>query len=326
MTTPRSMFEGGLGLPVMAIGWSVVISFAGCWAWLETAHFWKFLASFIDTGQADTALLSEGYVGYFIAAAFALLAQWTANFVVLRIRRGQSRWLWASYAICALYAAVSLHHVHEAMAAPAWRAQVEARTTARAPDLTIIEANDRFINEARSRTLGLSTDTVSRRNESVSGPLSEAMTAAAASNADARARLAEVPALPDQRPLNWVDFIVGMIAAALALLEFTLYWGIGGAPRALAVGVAPAADTDVAKGAEPETAKGEVVELRPADKGNSPVKVVPETIMVGTIAFERNTHGRALLDELEKAGLIDRSSIWSKVNSYPRNGAHKKAA
>ena len=63
MTTPRSMFEGGLGLPVMAIGWSVVISFAGCWAWLETAHFWKFLASFIDTGQADTALLSEGYVG-----------------------------------------------------------------------------------------------------------------------------------------------------------------------------------------------------------------------------------------------------------------------
>ena len=326
MTTPRSMFEGGLGLPLAAIGWSVVISFAGCWAWLETAHFWAFLANFMDTGQADTTLLSEGYVAFFIAAAFALLAQWTANFVVLRIRGGQSKWLWASYVICALYAAVSLHHVHEAMQSPQWRTQVEAREAAREPDLAIIASNDRFINEARERTLGLSTETISRRNESVSGPLAQAVAEATASTDAARARLADIPALPDKRPMNWSDIVVGLLAAALALLEFTLYWGIGGAPRAASVAVDEAIDKDDTKGADPELAKGAVVNLHDAAKGPVPAKVVPEKVLVGTIAFERNTHGRQLLDELEKAGLIDRSSVWSKVNSYPRNGSSKRAA
>lgn len=319
MTTPRSMFEGGLGLPLAAIGWSIVISFAGCWAWLETAHFWAFLA-----GGFDTTLLSDGYVGYFIAAAFALLAQWTANFVILRLRAGSSRWLWASYAICALYAAVSLHHVHEAMAAPGWRAQVEARAEARAPDLAIIDTNDQFIREARNRTLGLSTETVSRRNESVSGPLAQAMEAATQSNADARARLAEIPALPDKRPLDWVDIVVAALACALALLEFTMYWGMGSNASLRAAGAKGTAEDTAAASLN---ASGDVVELRPVPAQ----RVIPETVQVGTLSFEKGLQGRALLDQLDKAGLIDKAACWSKVNAYPRPerrtaARHKEAA
>lgn len=303
------MFAGGLGLPIAAIGWSIVISFAGCWAWLETAHFWAFLA-----GGFDASLLSEGYVAFFIAAAFALLAQWTANFVILRLRHGASRWLWASYAICALYAAVSLHHVHEAMAAPGWHAQVEQRTQDRAPDLAIINTNDRFIEEARQRTLGLSTETVSRRNDSVSGPLAEAMAAATASTVAARSRLEAIPALPEQRPLNWVDVIVGVLAAALALLEFTMYWGMGGQPKR------PAVDADAGLSTADSTAEvalqntGDVVTLHP----NAAPRTIPETVKVGTLTFEKGLQGRALLDQLDKAGLIDKAACWSKVNAYPR--------
>lgn len=317
MTTHRSMFDGGVGLPLAAIGWSVVISFAGCWAWLETAHFWAFLAS-----GFDFTVLSEGYVAFFIAAAFALLAQWTANFVVLRIRRGQSRFLWASYAICALYAAVSLHHVHEAMAAPGWQTQVEQRAAARAPDLAIIDTNDQFINEARQRTLGLSTETVSRRNESVSAPLAEAMTAAAQSSADARARLAAIPALPDQRPLNWVDFIVGALAAALALLEFTLYWGIGSTAKAAGVVTSEATGTDSDTAAAPLQSTADVIDLRPAPAP----RTIPEVIRVGTLSFEKGLQGRALLDQLDKAGLIDKAACWSRVNAYPRPERRTRAA
>ena len=313
MTTPRSMFEGGLGLPIAAIGWSIVISFAGCWAWLETAHFWAFLAALIKTGHADTAILSDGYVGYFIAAAFALLAQWTANFVILRLRGGASRWLWASYAICALYAAVSLHHVHEAMAAPGWRAQVEERAAARAPDLAIIATNDQFIREARDRTLNLSTETVSRRNESVSGPLAAAMEAAATSNTEARARLATMPALSDQRPLNLMDVIVGAIAAALALLEFTMYWGMGG---------------HASKSVRGGTATGENTTDKPVDavgaaplkkSGPTPETATPISLVIDNLTFDTKGGGNGLLNELLKAGLLNEFDLRSKVNSISAN-------
>lgn len=316
VTTHRSMFDGGLGLPIAAIGWSIVISFAGCWAWLESAHFWAYLAS-----GFDKSVLAEGYVGNFIAAAFALLAQWTANFVILRIRNGQSRWLWASYAICALYAAVSLHHVHEAMAAPAWRAEVAARAAERAPDLTIIETNDRFISEARARLTALTADTVSRRNESVSGPLTEAMTQAEASSIAARARLAEAPALPSSRPLNLVDFIVGVIAAALALLEFTLYWGMGGAPKRPVAGAGTGAGTG-------EATTDELVQnlkTAPAKKsGPTPVPEAPIKLAVDNLAFDTKGGAANLLNELIKAGVVNEFDLRSKVNQISANRRYSK--
>lgn len=316
MTTHRSMFEGGVGLPLAAIGWSVVISFAGCWAWLETAHFWAFLAA-----GFDWSLLADGYIAFFIAAAFALLAQWTANFVVLRIRRGQSKFLWFSYVICALYAAVSLHHVHEAQVAPGWHTQVEQRARDRAPDLAIIATNDRFIEEARQRTLSLSADNVSRRNESVSGPLSEAMAAATASSNAARARLATIPALTEQRPIDWVDFVVGVLAAALALLEFTLYWGIGAPPKR----PTDAAGTGASTGDTATSTPVQSVATPPAKKsGPTPVPDAPITVAVDNLAFDTKGGAAGLLNELIRAGLVNEFDLRSKVNQISANRRYAK--
>lgn len=307
----KGMFEGGSGLPLMAIGWSIVISFAGCWAWLESAHFWAFLQNWMAHNKPDFTLLADGYVGCFIAAAFALLSQWTANFVVLRIRRGRNNFLWFAYGICALYAAVSLHHVHEAMQAPAWEARVEARAAERAADETIIQTNDAFLAQVQQRTLGLDTNTVAMRTNAVSAPMQAAADRAVIANTEARERLASIPALPASRPFDAVDFAVGMIAALLALLEFALYWGIG-APNPTPKTSEDTLQDGAAKG---DPAIGNVVNLPYPTKEP---EIVPNKVRAGTVEFAEGLDGRALLDELEKAGLIDRTSVWSKVNSYPR--------
>ena len=298
------MFEGGIGLPIAAIGWSIVISFAGCWAWLETAHFWAFLQDWMLQGQANLAILSTGYVAFFIAAAFALLAQWTANFVVLRIRRGNSRFLWAAYAICALYAAVSLHHVHEAMQAPAWAIQVTERASQRASDESIIHTNDLFLAQVQSRTLELDTTTVAARTNAVSAPMIEAAERAERSSAQARTRLETVPALPSQRPLDFADFAVGLLAAALALLEFALYWGIG-APVRSAASVTMQASADMNAGLTPA--------LSLVPKPVAPSK--PRPVKVGDFVSQNIKGGKRLLVELEEAGLVNEHDIRSRLST-----------
>lgn len=328
MTTHRSMFEGGLGLPLMAIGWSIIISVAGCWAWLETANLWAYLSAGLGfTRPAEPVQLTGGYIGHFLMASFALLAQWTANFAILRVRRGSSRWLILAYAICVLTAAVSLHHVYEAMQAPAWRAHVEARTDAREPDTEIVTTNQTFLARVQERTLTLNTDTVSRRNESVSAPMLAEAQRAERAIAAAQRRLAAIPELDEKRrPWDMGDTIAAVLALTLAFLELTLYWGIGSPNRAADPAKDAANDKDGSADSAPLDSMGEVIELRPGAKGPLKKLVEPEVVKVGEIAFARNTNGRPLLDELEKAGLIDRSAVWSKVNSYPRAGARKRVA
>lgn len=322
------MFEGGLGLPLMAIGWSSIISVAGFWAWLETANLWAVAAYTIPTWFGVTQhgaapQLADSYVGYFLMAGFALLGQWTANFAILRIRRGASRLLWLSYGIAAIVAAVSLHHVYEVQAAPGWRAQVEARLEQRAPDTQIITENRAFLRQVQDRTMGLSTDTMSRRNESVSAPLlAEAQRAERAITA-AETRLEAIPELSAERPKGFGDAVAVALALLLALIEFTLNWGIGG--RAKATGAqTETGETQVEPPVEGTDLGPNVQVLIP--QGTGPVIQKPEIIYVGDLRFDLSNGTTALLNELMKSGVLNEFDLRSKVNSITAQRVKAKRA
>lgn len=329
----HDMWAGGSGLPVAAIGWSIVISFAGCWAWLESAQFWAWISAGGFWASHDVAL-SDSFIAFFIAAAFALLAQWTANFCTLRLRGGASRWLWLGYGICAIYAAVSLHHVHEAMAAPGWQARVEARAEARAADEAIVRDNRAFLQRVQERTLAQSTDVVTSRIEAVSGPILVEAERAERAIAAAEQRLETIPALPAERPKDWSDLIVAALALGLAVLEFVLYWGMVVRPKS----ATDVDETSRNEGAGIGTSAGEmgtgtVVDLSvEAGKRSKAVQIVEEPaakpvgpVHVGNLTFDLKAGGRALIDELVKAGVLNEFDLRSKVNSITAFRRHHKA-
>ncbi len=147
------------------------------------------------------------------------------------------------------------------------------------------------------------------------------MTAAAASSAAARLRLADIPALSEQRPANWVDVIVAVLAGALALLEFTLYWGIGAPPKR----VGAATDTGAGTGEGATEALVQNAAAAPAKKSGPTLEPnTPVTLAVDNLAFDMKGGAAGLLNEMIRAGVLNEFDLRSKVNSISANRRYSK--